>query len=67
MTPSDAKSAIAAGATGVMVSKHGGRRLEYAPAPIDPIVLIRDALGDGPEIICDGGVRRGSDVLKALA
>ncbi len=67
MTPEDAKSAIAAGATSVMVSNHGGRQLDYAPAPIDQIASIRDALGEGPEIICDGGVRRGSDVVKALA
>ena len=67
MTPCDAKSAVEAGATSVMVSNHGGRQLDYAPAPIDQIAPIRDALGDGPEIICDGGVRRGSDIVKALA
>lgn len=67
MRPQDAKSAIASGATGVMISNHGGRQLDGAPAPVDQIGAIRDAIGDGPDLICDGGVRRGSDVVKALA
>ncbi len=67
MTPEDAKRAVASGATGIMVSNHGGRQLDGAPAPIDQIGLVRDAIGDGPDLICDGGVRRGSDVVKALA
>nr|WP_246623325.1 alpha-hydroxy acid oxidase [Sphingomonas colocasiae] len=67
MTPQDAKHAIAAGATGVMISNHGGRQLDGAPAPIDQVAPIREALGDGPDVICDGGIRRGSDVVKALA
>lgn len=67
MTPEDAKRSISSGASGVMVSNHGGRQLDGAPAPIDQIGPVRDALGDGPEIICDGGVRRGSDVVKARA
>jgi L-lactate dehydrogenase (cytochrome) len=67
MTPEDAKRAIASGATGVMISNHGGRQLDGAPAPVDQIAAVRDALGDGPDVICDGGVRRGSDVVKACA
>jgi len=67
MTPEDAKRAIGVGATGVMISNHGGRQLDGAPAPIDQVAAIRDALGDGPDVICDGGIRRGSDVAKALA
>lgn len=67
MTPEDAKRAIAAGATGVMISNHGGRQLDGAPAPVDQIAAVRDALGDGPDIICDGGIRRGSDVVKACS
>lgn len=67
MTPADARRAIAAGATGVMISNHGGRQLDGAPAPIDQVAAIREALGQGPDVICDGGVRRGSDVVKALA
>jgi L-lactate dehydrogenase (cytochrome) len=67
MTPDDAKRAISSGATGVMISNHGGRQLDGAPAPVDQIAAVREALGDGPDVICDGGVRRGSDVVKALA
>lgn len=67
MTPEDSKRAISSGATGVMISNHGGRQLDGAPAPIDQVSRVREALGDGPDIICDGGVRRGSDVFKALA
>ena len=67
MTPEDARRAIASGATGVMISNHGGRQLDGAPAPVDQIAAVRDALGDGPDVICDGGIRRGSDVVKACA
>jgi L-lactate dehydrogenase (cytochrome) len=67
MTPEDAKRAIASGATGVMISNHGGRQLDGAPAPVDQIAAVRDVLGDGPDVICDGGIRRGSDVVKACA
>ncbi|MBY8824930.1 alpha-hydroxy acid oxidase [Sphingomonas colocasiae] len=67
MTPGDAKRAIASGATSVTVSNHGGRQLDGTPAPVDRIAAIRDALGPGPEIVCDGGIRRGSDIVKALA
>ena len=67
VTPEDARRSIASGATGVMVSNHGGRQLDGAPAPVDQIAAVRDALGDGPDVICDSGVRRGSDVVKAIA
>lgn len=67
MSPEDAKRAIASGATGIIASNHGGRQLDGAPAPIDQIGLIRDAVGGRPDVICDGGIRRGSDVVKALA
>ena len=67
MTAEDARHSIASGASGVMISNHGGRQLDGAPAPVDQLRDIRDALGDGPDIICDGGIRRGSDVVKALA
>ena len=66
-TVADARKAAAAGATAVMLSNHGGRQLESAPAPVDCIAPIADALRDQFEIICDGGVRRGTHVIKALA
>jgi len=67
MTPEDAKRAIDCGASSVMISNHGGRQLDGAPAPVDQVAPIREALGDGPDVICDGGIRRGSDIVKALA
>lgn len=67
MTPEDARGSIASGATGVMISNHGGRQLDGAPAPVDQIEAVRMAVGDGVDVICDGGIRRGSDVVKALA
>jgi len=63
----DVKAARAAGATAVMISNHGGRQLDGAPAPIDCVAPIRDAVGDGLELIVDGGIRRGTHVIKALA
>ena len=66
-TVGDCRNALHAGATAVMVSNHGGRQLEAAPAPIDCITEIADALHGSIEIICDGGVRRGTHIVKALA
>lgn len=63
----DVRRAAAIGAAGVMVSNHGGRQLDGTPAPIDRIAELRDAVDDALEIILDGGVRRGTHVLKALA
>jgi len=66
-TVADAKKAVDAGATAIMLSNHGGRQLESAPAPVDCIAPIADALHGKLEIICDGGIRRGNHVVKALA
>lgn len=66
-SPEDAKNARDSGATAIMISNHGGRQLDGAPAPIDCVAPMRDAVGDGLELIVDGGVRRGTHVLKALA
>jgi len=66
-TVADVRKAVDAGATAVMLSNHGGRQLESAPAPVDCIAAVADALGDKVEIICDGGVRRGTHVIKALS
>ena len=66
-TVADAKQAVAVGVTGVGLSNHGGRQLDDAPSPISLVEPVRDEIGDSATIICDGGVRRGSDVVKALA
>jgi L-lactate dehydrogenase (cytochrome) len=66
-TVADARKALDCGATAVMLSNHGGRQLESAPAPVDCIAAVADALGGQLEIICDGGIRRGNHVVKALA
>ena len=66
-TAEDAKKAVDAGATAVMLSNHGGRQLETSPAPVDCIAPVAEAVGDKLEIICDGGIRRGTHVLKALS
>ncbi len=66
-TVADCRMAVDSGATAVMLSNHGGRQLESAPAPVDCIAEIADALRDRLEIICDGGIRRGTHVVKALA
>jgi L-lactate dehydrogenase (cytochrome) len=66
-TVADAKQAVALGVEGIGLSNHGGRQLDDAPAPIDLVEPVRDGIGDGAAIICDGGVRRGSDIVKALA
>jgi L-lactate dehydrogenase (cytochrome) len=66
-TVADCRKAADAGATAVMLSNHGGRQLESAPAPVDCIAVVADALRDRLEIICDGGIRRGNHIVKALA
>jgi len=66
-TVEDCRKAAESGASAVMLSNHGGRQLESAPAPVDCIAAVADALRDRLEIICDGGIRRGNHVVKALA
>jgi len=63
----DAKRAIDTGFQAIWVSNHGGRQLEDSVATIDSLPEIREAVGEGTEVILDGGVRRGIDVVKALA
>ncbi len=67
MTAEDARRAADIGASAVMVSNHGGRQLDFSPAPFDVLEEIVDAVGDRLEVILDGGVRRGTQILKALA
>jgi L-lactate dehydrogenase (cytochrome) len=66
-TVRDCRLAADSGATAVMLSNHGGRQLESAPAPVDCVAAVADALRDRLEIICDGGIRRGNHIVKALA
>lgn len=66
-TVDDAVLAADAGAQAVALSNHGGRQLDSAPAAIDLVAPVADAVGDRIEIICDGGIRRGSDIVKAIA
>jgi isopentenyl diphosphate isomerase/L-lactate dehydrogenase-like FMN-dependent dehydrogenase len=65
--PDDAREAARCGADGIVVSNHGGRVLDNAPASIDALPAIADAVGDRMTILLDSGIRRGSDVVKALA
>jgi L-lactate dehydrogenase (cytochrome) len=66
-TIEDARIAADTGVEAVALSNHGGRQLDSAPAPLDLVAPVADAVGDRVEIICDGGVRRGSDIVKAVA
>jgi len=67
MSVDDARRCVDAGASAIMVSNHGGRQLDGSRSPFDQLDAIADAVGGQIEIILDGGVRRGSHVLKALA
>jgi len=67
MSVEDAKKAIDIGCTAVIISNHGGRQLDGSRAPFDQLAEIVDAVGDKIEVILDGGVRRGTHVIKALS
>lgn len=67
MATDDARRAVDIGATAVMVSNHGGRQLDGSRSPFDQLAEIVDAVGHEIDIICDGGIRRGTHVLKALS
>ena len=67
LSAEDAKLAIAHGADGVIVSNHGGRQLEGAVSAVQALPAIADAVGDRIEVILDGGIRRGADVVRARA
>ena len=67
MSVEDAKKAIDIGATAIMISNHGGRQLDGSRSPFDQLAEIVDAVGDKIDVICEGGIRRGTHVLKALS
>jgi L-lactate dehydrogenase (cytochrome) len=67
MHPDDARRAVDIGATAISVSNHGGNNLDGTPAAIRALPVVVDAVGDQVEVLFDGGIRRGSDVVKALA
>jgi len=67
MHPDDARKAVDAGCTAISVSNHGGNNLDGTPAAVRALPAVVDAVGDQIEVLMDGGIRRGSDVAKALA
>ena len=67
MSVEDAKRAVDIGCTAIMISNHGGRQLDGSRSPFDQVKAISDAVGDKLEIILDGGVRRGTHVLKGFS
>jgi len=66
-TVADSLLAVEHGVEGIIVSNHGGRQLDTAPAPFDLVPSIAEAVSGRIEVVCDGGVRRGSDIVKAVA
>jgi len=67
LTAEDARLCLEHGLDGVYVSNHGGRSLDYAPATLEVLPEIVDAVKGKVPVLLDGGIRRGSDILKALA
>jgi L-lactate dehydrogenase (cytochrome) len=65
-TADDARQALDAGADGVIVSNHGGRQLDGVAATLRVLPEVLDAVGTRTEVLIDGGIRRGSDIVKAL-
>ncbi len=66
-TVEDARIAADVGVEAIALSNHGGRQMDGAPPPLELVAPVAEAVGDRVEIICDGGVRRGSDIAKAVA
>ena len=67
MSVEDAQNAVKIGASAIMISNHGGRQLDGSRSPFDQLSEILDAVGGKIEVICDGGIRRGTHILKALS
>ena len=66
-TVEDALIAVDSGVEAIAISNHGGRQLDEAPTPFDLLPEVAEAVQDRLEIICDGGARRGSDIVKAVS
>lgn len=67
LAPDDARKAVELGADGIIVSNHGGRQLDYAPAAVDMLPFVVKAVRGKVHVLVDGGIRRGTDVIKCLA
>jgi L-lactate dehydrogenase (cytochrome) len=67
MSPDDARRGVDIGASCIIVSNHGGRQLDGSRSPFDQLAEIVNAVGDRAEVVCDGGIRRGTHILKALS
>jgi L-lactate dehydrogenase (cytochrome) len=67
MSVEDAKKAVDIGCSAIIVSNHGGRQLDGSRAPFDQLKEIVDSVGDKIDVICEGGIKRGTHVLKALS
>ena len=67
LNPDDAATAVKAGVAGIIVSNHGARNLDTVPATIDALPLVAEKVGGRIPVLVDGGIRRGTDVVKALA
>ena len=67
MSVEDAKKAIDIGCTAIFLSNHGGRQLDGSRSPFDQLAEIVDAVGDKLDVICEGGIHRGTHMLKALS
>ena len=67
MSVEDAKKAVDVGASAIMISNHGGRQLDGSRSPFDQLEEIVNAVGDKIDVICEGGIRRGTHILKALS
>ena len=67
LSPDDAANAAKVGADAIMISNHGGRQLDGSPAPVDLVRPFRDRVGGKVELIVDGGIRRGTDIVKSIA
>jgi isopentenyl diphosphate isomerase/L-lactate dehydrogenase-like FMN-dependent dehydrogenase len=67
LSPGDARRAADEGVDAVIVSNHGGRQMDHVPAALEALPGIADAVGDRVEVLFDSGIRRGSDIVTALA